>query len=72
MAGFHLRPAQPDDAPALVALMHANNETGVIQPYAQAGAMIAGAGQLYLIDAVQMTGKATFDFAGSSAQFAAL
>ncbi len=56
----------------LFALMAANNETGVIQPFAEAGAMIAQAGHLYLIDAVQMTGKLAFDFAASQAQFAAL
>ncbi|MCP2678784.1 cysteine desulfurase [Maricaulaceae bacterium NA33B04] len=56
------------------ALMAANNETGVIQPYAEAGRMIAEVegGHLFLIDAVQMTGKANFDFAASFAQFAAL
>ena len=26
MAGFHLRPAQPDDAPALISLMHRSRE----------------------------------------------
>jgi cysteine desulfurase len=56
----------------LYALMAANNETGVIQPYAEAGTMIAEAGHLFHIDAVQMTGKMAFDFAGSRASFAAL
>lgn len=58
--------------PILFALMAANNETGVLQPYAEAGTKIAEAGHLFLIDAVQMTGKAPFDFAGSFAQFAAV
>jgi len=67
------RLAKADPAqPILFALMAANNETGVLQPYAEAGAKIAEAGHLFLIDAVQMTSKAPFDFAGSFAQFAAL
>ncbi len=66
------RLATAGDEKILFALMAANNETGVIQPYAEAGRMIAEAGHLYLIDAVQMTGKAPFDFAASYAQFAAL
>lgn len=56
----------------LYALMSANNETGIIQPYAEAGALISDAGHLLHIDAVQMTGKVAFDFAGSLATFAAL
>ncbi len=59
------------ETPFLFALMAANNETGVIQPYAEAGRMIREAGHLYHIDAVQMLGKAGFDFAGSFAHFAA-
>ena len=59
------------ETPILFALMAANNETGVIQPYAEAGRMIREAGHLYHIDAVQMLGKAGFDFAGSFAHFAA-
>jgi len=60
------------DAKTLYALMAANNETGVIQPFAEAGARIGAAGHLFHIDAVQMTGKAPFDFAASGATFAAL
>jgi cysteine desulfurase len=56
----------------LIALMAANNETGVIQPYEVAGRLIREAGHYFHIDAVQMTGKADFDFAGSLAHFAAL
>ena len=62
----------PDDETALIALMAANNETGVIQPFLEAGALISETRHLYLIDAVQMTGKAPFDFAASQAQFASL
>ena len=59
------------ETPILFALMAANNETGVIQPYAEAGRMIREAGHLYHIDAVQMLGKAGFDVAGSFAHLAA-
>lgn len=65
------RAEQDGETPILFALMAANNETGVIQPYAEAGRMIREAGHLYHIDAVQMLGKAGFDFAGSFAHFAA-
>lgn len=66
------RAEQEGETPILFALMAANNETGVIQPYEQAGRLIREAGHLYHIDAVQMLGKAGFDFAGSMAHFAAL
>jgi cysteine desulfurase len=42
---------------ALVALMAANNETGVIQPVAEAAALAAEAGALLLVDAVQAAGR---------------
>jgi cysteine desulfurase len=43
--------------PALVAIMHANNETGVLQPAAEAIEMVRSAGGLTLLDAVQTAGK---------------
>ncbi len=49
-----------DGAPFL-ALMLANNENGVIQPVAQAGAMIREAGGLMHVDAVQAAGKLPID-----------
>jgi cysteine desulfurase len=42
---------------ALIALMAANNETGVIQPVAEAAAVAAEAGALLLVDAVQAAGR---------------
>ncbi len=42
---------------ALVALMAANNETGVIQPVAEAAALAAEAGALLMVDAVQAVGR---------------
>lgn len=56
----------------LVALMAANNETGVIQPIAEAGRLVREAGHFFHVDAVQMSGKAAFDFAACGAHFAAL
>ncbi len=43
--------------PALVGVQHANNETGVIQPIAEIAALVAAAGGLLLVDAVQSAGK---------------
>jgi cysteine desulfurase len=49
-----------DGAPFL-ALMLANNENGVIQPVAEAGAMVRAAGGLMHVDAVQAAGKIPID-----------
>jgi len=57
-------------APALVAVMQANNETGVIQPLAQVAATVRAAGGLLLVDAVQGAGKLAWpdaDFVAVSA-----
>ena len=51
-----LRAAGPSVRP-LVALMHANNETGVVQPIAAAAEMVRAAGGLLHVDAVQSAGK---------------
>jgi cysteine desulfurase len=42
---------------ALLALQGANNETGVVQPVAEAAALIHAAGGLVFCDAVQMAGR---------------
>lgn len=60
------------DGTPFVALMAANNETGVIQPVEAAGRLLREAEGLFHVDAVQMAGKAHFDFAGSLAHYAAL
>ena len=44
-------------APALVAVMQANNETGVLQPLDAVAALVAAAGGTLLVDAVQGVGK---------------
>jgi cysteine desulfurase len=43
--------------PALVAVQHANNETGVIQPLADVAALVRDAGGLLIADCVQSAGK---------------
>ena len=47
---------------ALVALMLANNETGVIQPVAEAARIAHAHGALFHCDAVQAAGKIAVDF----------
>jgi cysteine desulfurase len=49
------------DGRPFVALMLANNETGVIQPVAQAAALVHGAGGVLHVDAVQAAGKISVD-----------
>jgi cysteine desulfurase len=46
---------------ALVSLMLANNETGVVQPVAQAAGMVHEAGALLHVDAVQAVGRMPCD-----------
>jgi cysteine desulfurase len=48
---------------ALVAVMVANNETGVIQPLAEVSKLVREAGGLLLVDAVPAAGKIDLDFA---------
>jgi cysteine desulfurase len=51
-----------DERPALVSLMLANNETGVIQPVAEAARIAHAHGALLHCDAIQALGKITFKF----------
>jgi cysteine desulfurase len=51
-----------DRTPAVVAVMLANNETGVVQPVAKAAAIAKRHGALLLCDAVQGGGKIEIDF----------
>src|SRR4029077_16238462 len=46
----------PGRGPALVPIMHANNETGVVQPIAAAAALVHAAGGVLHVDAVQTAG----------------
>ena len=56
----------------LVCLMLANNETGVIQPVAQASAIVRAADGLLHVDAVQAAGKIAIDFSALGADTLAL
>jgi cysteine desulfurase len=52
-----------DRRPALVSVMYANNETGVIQPVAEIAAITRRYGALFHCDAVQAAGKLRLDVA---------
>jgi cysteine desulfurase len=47
--------------PALVSVMLANNETGAVQPVAEAGEIVHAAGGLLHVDAIQAFGKISCD-----------
>ncbi len=57
------------DAPFLVALMLANNETGIIQPVKQLARLVHSAGGYLLVDAVQAVGRIPIDIADLGADF---
>jgi cysteine desulfurase len=61
-----------DRRPAVVALMLANNETGVLQPVAEAAAIAHRHGALLHCDAVQGAGKVAVDLRRLGADFLAL
>jgi len=58
--------------PALVCLMAANNETGVIQSVAEAAALVRAADGWLHVDAVQAAGKIKVDFAALGADTLAI
>jgi cysteine desulfurase len=57
------RALEAEPCPALVSLMLANNETGVVQPVAEAGRIAHAHGALFHCDAVQAAGKIAVDAA---------
>ena len=61
-----------DDRPALVSVMLANNETGVIQPVRELAAIAHARGALFHCDAVQAAGKIPVLFAEIGADFLTL
>ena len=61
-----------DDDPALVCVMAANNETGVLQPIREVVDIAHAHGALVLCDAVQAAGKIEVDFAGWDVDYMAL
>jgi cysteine desulfurase len=60
------------DGPALVCLMAANNETGTIQPIAEAATLCHASGALLHVDAVQAAGRMAVDLAVLGADSLAL
>jgi cysteine desulfurase len=57
----HLRAGLEGGPPALVSVMLANNETGAVQPVAEAAEIVHSAGGLLHVDAIQALGKIPFD-----------
>jgi len=57
---------------AVVAIHHANNESGVIQPIAEAAALVRAAGGWLHVDAIQSTGKIPVDMRALDADSLAL
>jgi cysteine desulfurase len=60
------------DEPALVAVMAANNETGILQPVMEVARLAQEHGALLHCDAVQAAGKIPVDMAALGADFIAL
>jgi cysteine desulfurase len=61
-----------DDSPALVSVMLANNETGVIQPAREIAVLAHARGALFHCDAVQAAGKIPVSLAAIGADFLTL
>lgn len=66
----HLKALLGDGPPALVSIMAANNETGAIQPVAEAARIVHEAGGLLHVDAIQALGKIPFDINAVGADLA--
>lgn len=58
--------------PALVAVMLANNETGIVQPYTQVAHLVREHGGLLLVDAVQALGRMIVDISDVDASYLVL
>ena len=69
LAALQARLAQMDGERVLLALQAANNETGVIQPVAEAAALVHEAGGLVVCDAVQAAGRIPLAALGADALF---
>ncbi len=61
-----------DDSTTLVSIMHANNETGVIQPIDEIATVCADRGVAFHTDAVQSVGKIPFDVKKTPVAFASI
>ena len=58
--------------PSLVSVMLANNETGAVQPVAEAAEIVHSAGGLLHVDAIQAFGKIPFDISALNADMVTL
>lgn len=67
-----LRELLRDRPPTLVSIMLANNETGAIQPIAEAAGIVHAASGLLHVDAVQAFGKIPFEMGGLGADLLSL
>jgi cysteine desulfurase len=61
-----------DEDTALVSIMHANNETGVVFPIEEIGAIVKEKGALFHTDAVQAVGKIPLDMSRSTVDMLSL
>ncbi|MBB4953481.1 cysteine desulfurase [Agrobacterium vitis] len=59
----------PEDGLPMVAVMLANNETGVVQPVAQIAALVHAKGGVMVVDAVQAVGRIPVDIHALDADF---
>ena len=67
-----LRSALRDRPAALVSVMLANNETGAVQPVAEAAEIVHACGGLLHVDAIQAFGKIPFDIKAMNADMVTL
>jgi cysteine desulfurase len=67
-----LEAALDSGGPAMLALQGANNETGVVQPVAEAAALVHARGGIVVCDAVQLAGRTAVDARALSADFLVL
>src|SRR6266481_4712075 len=68
----HLRDLLAAGPPPLVSIMAANNETGAMQPLAEAAALVHAAGGLLHVDAIQAFGKIALNLKDMAADLVAL
>ena len=61
-----------DEDTVIVSIMHANNETGVVFPIEEIGAMVKEKGALFHTDAVQAVGKVPLDMTRSTVDMLSL
>ncbi|MDA9493175.1 cysteine desulfurase family protein [Bradyrhizobium sp. CCBAU 11361] len=66
----HLKALLKDGPPTLVSIMVANNETGALQPVAEAARIVHDAGGLLHVDAIQALGKIAFNINAIGADLA--